>query len=627
MERDNTKEFTKFEIAQDDEADNGVDELVDTEGTEEAGYNFEAERETWGGEFEFVLSLVGFAVGLGNIWRFPYFCYRNGGGCAIIPFLLFLFVCGGPLYYMEVCLGQWSGSSPIAVWKLCPLFKGTGLVMVVMSVIFIWYYGIAFAWVLYFLIQSFYPSLPWSNCDNSWNTELCIDDKTNLTEKMQLLTNSSMNDSAVVFRTSGTEFWERNVLQKSEGIDIFGSVQFHLAGCLLLGWIFVFLCLANGIKTLGKVVNVTVTLPYILLTVLLIRGVTLDGAWNGLKHYFIPDFSRLAHGQVWMEAAVQCFYSLGPAWGGLITMASFNKFNHNLLRDTVIVCFADAFTGIYGGIVVFSVLGFLSKKTGAPLDKLPFSGAGLAFITYPEAISRLPAPNVWSVLFFLTLVLMAIDTQFACFETVTNTIVDLNYRMLQKYRLLISAVFVAFLYLLSLPFTTPAGYYIFILIDWYMSTFNLVGIAILECIAVFWIYGANRFSSDIEMMRGSRPSLLIRIIWCFVTPAFLLGILITTIKIYTTPSIGDYEFPIFSIVIGNIFAFFPISLAFAVVIYELVKHRHSLRKNLQRLLRPSSTWLPNDIKARQAYRQSPYIYESGLCARVLVNILGVKQKD
>ncbi|XP_053379035.1 sodium- and chloride-dependent glycine transporter 1-like [Mercenaria mercenaria] len=584
-----------------------------------------SERETWGGRFEFLLSLVGYTVGLGNLWRFPYFCYRNGGGIAIIPFLLFLLICGGPLYYIEVCLGQFSGKSPVKVWNICPLFKGIGMVMITTSLIYVWYFGTAFGWVFYFLIMSFYPTLPWSTCDNSWNTKFCIDSRTNITEKLLNVTEKLQNVTEISqLKTSGTEFWERNVLRVSTGIDDIGSVQLHLVGCLFLGWFLVFLCLAKGVKSLGKVVYVTATLPYVLLTVLLIRGVTLDGAWVGLQHYFVPDFSKLANGKMWMEAAVQCFYSLGPAWGGVITMASFNKFHHKALRDTVIACFADAFTAIFGGIVVFSVLGFLSKETGTPLDKLPFSGAGLAFIAYPEALSRLPAPNLWSVLFFVTLVLVGIDTQFGVFETTANAIIDLNYRKLSKYRLWISASLVSGLFLLGLPITTSGGYYIFMLVDWYVAMFGVVFTALMECIVVAWIYGADRLSDDIEMMMGTRPSQLLRILWCFCIPTFIVGILITTITTYSDPSFG-YQYPVYALVTGNIFAFGPASLIIVVMVFQLFKAKGTISQRISRQLQPARSWLPNDSKQRKIYQQCPYQYQHGLRERFLTNILGLKQ--
>ncbi|XP_052809266.1 sodium- and chloride-dependent glycine transporter 1-like [Mya arenaria] len=583
----------------------------------------EAVRETWSGRFEFLLSVVGYTVGLGNIWRFPYFVKRNGGGVALIPFLLFLVSCGGPLYYIEVCLGQFSGKSPVNVWDICPLFRGIGFVMVGLSLMFIWYFGACFAWVIYYLFHSFHPRLAWATCGQPWNTDLCIDASTNLTEKkLQLASNIS---AKFKFSTSATEFWENNVLAMSRGIDDLGSVQLHLLGCLALGWLVVYLCLWKGVKSLGKVVYVTATLPYVLLTVLLIRGVTLDGAVDGIKHYIYPDLSKLLKGQLWIEAAVQCFYSLGPAWGGVITMASFNKFNHNAFRDTMIVCFADGFTGFFGGLVVFSVLGFLAKETGVSIDDLPFSGASLAFIAYPEALSRLPLPNLWAVLFFITLILVSVYTTFGTFETVINAIVDYDFRRLHRYRIHITSLLTVLIIVGSIPLCTSGGYYIFMLTDWYIATFNIVFVALLETIIISWIYGANRFSEDIEMMTGNRPPLLVRVVWSLVIPIFISTILITSAINFGAPSIGKggYQYPYYAVVLGDVLAFAPLISIFAVAaVLVFIKGTGTLTQRVCQLTRPSKGWRPNDKKAEQIFNSKSYTYRETLLERIKYDVLG-----
>ncbi|KAL4221548.1 hypothetical protein ACF0H5_019805 [Mactra antiquata] len=617
------EEMEKFKVACGDD----VDDFSEDEDSTASDKKSEKERDTWSGEFEFVLSVVGYTVGLSNIWRFPYFCFRNGGGIAIIPFLLFLILCGGPLYYIEVCLGQYSGKSPFSVWNICPLFKGVGVVMVSVSLMYAWEFGLALSWVLYFLIQSFYPDIPWANCNNSWNSEYCIDSTTNVTEKRLNLTGSNnMTSSNIKFNTSGTEFWLRNVLDISPGIHDLGSIQLHLVGCMFIAWLLVFLCLCRGVKSLGKVVYVTATLPYVLLTVLVIRGVTLDGAWNGLRYYFIPDWSKLARGQVWVEAAIQCFFSLGPAYGGVITMASFNKFHHSALRDTLIVCFADAFTAVYGGIAVFSVLGFLSGVTGTPMEELEFSGPGLAFIAYPEALSRLPGAHVWSVLFFFTLVFVGVDSLFGAFETVNNSVIDMNYAKLNKYRLWITAALIVCIFILSLPLTTSGGYYTFILVDWYFSTLNITITALLECIIVAWIYGANRFSSDIESMTGTRPSIITRFMWCFMIPLFMGGIIITISLGYSPPSITGYTFPHYSLIIGNIIAVGPLVCLVGVAIAMVILSEGTLYQRLCTCLRPSSSWEPHDTKQQKILKNNPYEYESNFLSRFMVDIFGVRQR-
>ncbi|WAR07900.1 SC6A3-like protein [Mya arenaria] len=584
-----------------------------------------AVREKWSGRFEFLLSVVGYTVGLGNIWRFPYFVKRNGGGVALIPFLLFLVTCGGPLYYIEVCLGQFSGKSPFNVWDICPLFRGIGFVMVGLSLLVIWYFGSCFAWIIYFLIHSFHSSLAWASCGQPWNTELCIDVSTNFTEK-KLQLSSNMSDT-FNFTTSATEFWENNVLARSRGIDDLGSVQLHLLGCQALGWLIVFLCICKGVKSLGKVVYVTATLPYVLLTVLLIRGVTLDGAVDGIKHYIYPDFSKLLKGQLWIEAAVQCFYSLGPAWGGVITMASFNKFSHNAFRDTMIVCFADGFTGFFSGLVVFSVLGFFAKETDVSIDDLPFSGASLAFIAYPEALSRLPLPNLWAVLFFITLILVGVDSTFGTFEMVINTIVDYDFRRLHRYRIHITSLLTVLMIVGSIPLCTSGGYYIFMLTDWYIATFNIVFVALLETIIISWIYGANRFSQDIEMMTGNRPSLLVRIFWSLIIPMFISTILISSAINFDAPSFGKggYQYPDYAVVLGNVLAFAPLISIFAVAaVLVAIKGTGTITRRIGQLTRPSKEWHPNDGKAGLIFRSKSYTYRKTLQDRIIYDVLGLR---
>ncbi|KAG9330427.1 hypothetical protein JZ751_025414 [Albula glossodonta] len=82
------------------------------------------ERETWGKKIDFLLSVIGFAVDLANVWRFPYLCYKNGGGAFLVPYLFFMVIAGMPLFYMELALGQYNREGAAGVWKICPIFKG-----------------------------------------------------------------------------------------------------------------------------------------------------------------------------------------------------------------------------------------------------------------------------------------------------------------------------------------------------------------------------------------------------------------------------------------------------------------------------------------------------------------------
>lgn len=131
------------------------------------------ERETWSSNADFLLSIIGFAVDLANVWRFPYLCYRNGGGAFLIPYTLMLVFGAVPLFYMELILGQFNRQGPISVWRICPLFKGVGFCAVLVAFYVSFYYNVIIGWALYFFVSSLQSELPWMHCNNTWNTEKC----------------------------------------------------------------------------------------------------------------------------------------------------------------------------------------------------------------------------------------------------------------------------------------------------------------------------------------------------------------------------------------------------------------------------------------------------------------------
>ncbi|KAE8298823.1 Sodium- and chloride-dependent taurine transporter Solute carrier family 6 member 6 [Larimichthys crocea] len=231
------------------------------------------QREKWASKLDFVLSVAGGFVGLGNVWRFPYLCYKNGGGAFLIPYFIFLFGGGLPVFFLEVALGI--GYASIVIVSLLNI-----------------YYIVILAWGLYYLFQCFQPELPWAKCKQSWNTERCIEDTYRKNKSLWLAANASNFTSPV------TEFWERNVLGITNGIDNIGPIKWDLALCLLLVWVICFFCIWKGVKSTGKVVYITATFPFIMLIVLLIRGVTLPGASQGIKFYLYPDLARLKDPEV-----------------------------------------------------------------------------------------------------------------------------------------------------------------------------------------------------------------------------------------------------------------------------------------------------------------------------------------
>ncbi|OAF65593.1 hypothetical protein A3Q56_06487 [Intoshia linei] len=298
---------------------------VNKEGSLETDSSSEYTRESWGSRFEFLFSCIGYAVGLGNIWRFPYLCYENGGAAFLIPYFCCLIVCGIPMFLLEISFGQFSSNSPIKVWRISPIFRGVGYGLIMTSSIVCIYYNVIMAWALYYFIASFSSTLPWAVAANNYT--------------------SSFNASLI--------YWQNTVLIQSDSLSAMSTVNWKLLGCLFLVWIVTSLCVVKGVSLSGKIMYVTSTMPYIIILIFIVRSSLLVGAGNGLYYYVVPDSSKISNPRVWFKAANQIFFSLGP---GL--------------------------------------------------------GLGLVFVAYPATIAKMGYAQFWSILFFLNILLVGLDSIF-----------------------------------------------------------------------------------------------------------------------------------------------------------------------------------------------------------------------
>lgn len=572
------------------------------------------ERANWGGKLDFILTCIGYAVGLGNIWRFPYLCYKSGGGAFFIPYFLFLVLCGVPLFFLEVSYAQFASLSPITIWRISPLFKGIGIGMVIVSGIVCVYYNVIVAWTLYYLFMSFRSELPWSTCTNTWNTDSCVEDgHSNNSHHLNasLYGNSShaLLNSTLIFnqtspRSASEEYWERHVLRLTDGIETPGVIRWELLLCLILAWVFVFLCLFKGIKVLGKIMHFAAPFPYVVLFILLIRGLTLPGSLDGIRFYIIPRFEELKRFQVWGDAALQIFYSVGMAWGGIITMASYNKFNHDVYKDALIVPLINCGTSIFSGFVIFAVLGFMAHETGVSVDHVVTHGPGLTFVAYPEALSKLPISSLWAILFFLMLFIIGLDSQFGMFETMLSAFMDEYPTYLRGKKTLICAIACSVEFLLGIPCITQGGIYVLQIMDWYCASFSLMLISLAECVVISWIYGVERFYKDIELMIGYRPCKYWKISWCFITPATILFIWLFSVSTLGPVTYGDVQYPAWAIRFGWLLGVISLIPTPTVMIYSIWKAEGTFMERVKSLIKPAANWGPALPENRKLYLAS-----------------------
>lgn len=593
------------------------------------------ERTGWGNQLEFFFSCVGYAVGLGNIWRFPYLTFQYGGGAFLIPYVIMLFLCGLPLFFLELSFGQFASLGPITIWRVAPIFTGIGVAMVLISFMVCLYYNVVVMYGMYYLLVSLVymdGNLPWSTCGNDWNTDFCVRDMPDLTNKTDVekinITLSRMDRNCVsdilkqenmtmmskdftynFTQTNLTscdrtifpseEFFSNFVLRVGEvkTLEDVGGISIKLVFMLALAWLILFFSLRKGVETSGKIVYFMATFPYVVLIALLVRGVTLEGYMKGIEFYIIPEWEKLKDVNVWREAATQIFYSLGPAFGTLITMASYNPFKHNCYRDAILVAIINCSTSIFAGFVIFSMLGYMATVTNQDVQDVTSSGPGLVFVVYPEGIARMPVSGLWAFLFFFMLIALGLDSQFAMFETVISALVDEFPTVLRKNRVVFTFICHLVGFLFGLPMVTYGGIWVLTLMNSYSANYGLMFTCLCELIAINYVYGNSRFCEDIELMLGFKPNLYWKATWMFITPAAILIMLVVSIIQYQPTEYGDYQFESWVEGIGFVMVGLPILIIILGVIYKSIQ-----MGGVRAAMKPDPLWGP----AKEEHRTGRY---------------------
>ncbi|CAK6444231.1 unnamed protein product [Pipistrellus nathusii] len=600
-------------------------------------------RPKWDNKAQYMLTCVGFCVGLGNVWRFPYLCQSHGGGAFMIPFLILLVVEGVPLLYLEFAIGQRLRKGSVGVWSsIHPALKGIGIASMFVSFMVGLYYNTIIAWVMWYFFNSFQEPLPWSTCP--------LND--NLTGYVEECARSSSVDY----------YWYRETLNISTSISDSGSVQWWVLLCLTCAWCVLYVCTIRGIETTGKAVYITSTLPYIVLTVFLIRGLTLKGATAGITFLFNPNITELANPLTWLDAGAQVFYSFSLAFGGLISFSSYNSVHNNCEMDSVIVSVINGFTSMYAATVVYSIIGFRATErfddcinqniltlingfdlpdgsvTEGNFEKVQqmcndsnptafaqlqfqtcdinsflsegVEGTGLAFIVFTEAITRMPISPLWSVLFFIMLFCLGLSSMFGNMEGVIVPLQDLKVFPKKWPKEVLTGIMCLVSYLIAFVFTLNSGQYWLTLLDSYAGSIPLLIIAFCEMFAVVYVYGVDRFNKDIEFMIGHKPNIFWQITWRVVSPLLMLVIFLFFFVInvnaelkYSVWDPANVEFPksvkvpypdwVYGVVV--VVAGVPCLSIPCFAIYKLIQNRYQKQESHQGLVSTMSTTSVNGV--------------------------------
>eukprot|EP00392_Amoebophrya_sp_AT5.2_P006597 g6609.t1 len=415
----------------------------------------QSNRPQWKRRGDFLMVLMGYAIGIGNLWRFPFLCGKYGGGAFVVVYLVCLVFCAFPLFFLELVLGQVYQTGPVQCFRaLHSRFEGVAYIAAWMNVWILSYYQIVICWALVYFARSFgwFSKVPWHNHDPR-------------------------------------EYFERDVLDRASSFDATRAYNWHARAHLLLSitgvWLITYLCLVKGIHSAGKVAYFTVIAPFVLIFILLVKTTSLPGAGDGIAYYLKPNLDYLFRLETWSVACGQILFSLSPATGAAVALASYNPVGYkHLLSDAITIAITNSGFSILSGFVVFSVVGNLAHTESKPVHEVAQEGAGLTFVVFPQALASMP--TVFSWFFFLTLVLLGLDSSLAWVQTLVTYAMDsgilLGRRSDGRLGLLST----------TLVYTCRNGVYILETVDHFAPTYCLLFSAFLEFVLFGYVVGVER---------------------------------------------------------------------------------------------------------------------------------------
>ena len=467
------------------------------------------QRGKWGTNLGFLLAAIGSAVGLGNIWRFPYVAYENGGGAFLIPYVVALLTAGIPILMLEFALGHHKeASAPKAFRHIDGKWEWLGwwAVLFVMFGIQL-YYTVIIGWCVNYM--RFSLTMAWGDDPNAFFGQF-------------------------LGKTDPGHIWDITGFQ--------GPIVAAVALIWLINWAITYGGVQKGIE---RTVKIMMPILFLVTIAIVVWALFLEGARKGIAHYVTPDFSKITDLKVWIGAYGQIFFSLSLGFGIMIAYSSYLSRDANIFKNSLIVGFANSSYEVFAGFGVFSILGYMATKQGKEVGDVVAESLGLAFVAYPEAISLLPYGKLFGFLFFFLLAIAGISSSISIIEAFTSAVQD-KFALGRK-RVVTVVCGVGFFG--SLLFTTNVGLFWLDIVDHFLNHYGLIVVGIVEALVVGWLYRTNLLKAHIVAnlgLSGTRHKVFNYVIlqlwmYCirFVTPVALgIAIVHSLVREFATPYEG-----------------------------------------------------------------------------------------
>ncbi|NLP38308.1 MAG: sodium-dependent transporter, partial [Corynebacterium pollutisoli] len=403
-------------------------------------------REIFSSRWAFLLAAIGSAVGLGNIWRFPYVAYDNGGGAFLLPYLIALLTAGIPLLFLDYALGhRYRGSAPLTFRRIKSWAEPVGWIQVGVSFFITIYYAAIIGWAALYAIKSF---------NKAWGDD-------------------------------PNEYFFGEFLQMDATTNFSTDFVPQIALALAVVWIAAIVVLAIGVdKGIGKVAKFFIPLLTVLFIIVVVQALMLPGAATGLDALFTPDWGALANGTVWIAAYGQIFFSLSVSFGIMLTYSSYLRPRTNLTGTGLTTAFANSSFEVLAGVGVFAALGFMAVQQSVAVDEVATSGIGLAFVAFPAIINEMAFGPIFGFLFFASLTIAGFTSLFSLLEVVVSAVKD----KLNLPRKVVAIGIGTFMALISLAlFSTTSGLMALDIMDKFTNNIGIVAVALIAVIILDWI--------------------------------------------------------------------------------------------------------------------------------------------
>lgn len=438
-------------------------------------------RPQWGTRAGFVMAAVGSAVGLGNIWRFPYVAYENGGGAFFLPYLFAILTAGIPILILEFTIGhKFRGSAPLSFFRMNKKMEWLGWWQVAISFVIATYYSVIIAWAIRY--TGFSLNKAWGEDTGS--------------------------------------FLKFDYLKYGDAApgDL-GGIVWGAFLPLVVVWLITLFILVKGVKKgIEKANKIFIPALCIMFLIIVIRAVTLDGAAQGLDAFFKPNWDTIWDGKVWVAAYGHIFFSLSIGFAIMITYSSYLPKKADITNNAFITGFANSGFELLAGIGVFAALGFMAAQSGVGVDKVATAGVGLAFAVFPQIINEMPFGEVFGALFFLSLVFAGLTSLISICEVFIAAVSD-KFKIARNKAVLIGGGAAS---IISILYSTKGGLYFLDVVDYFVNQFGIAVAGLIEVILIAWVFKQMKpLQAHANAISDIRAGLWWKICLSVVTPLVL----------------------------------------------------------------------------------------------------------